>query len=169
MTSKDEELKNNTYSKEELVSCISNYFEKREWDYIYEKNSGIFRLSGMFQGAQYANLVIHVQADAYIIYADSGIQIKDRSRMAKASAYLHRVNDRMLLCNFNLDVDTGAVQCRCSHFCWDTLPSQSLFFFTIMLPLLMLRMYGPGLMDVVYKDMDPVEAVAAADTKRWRE
>lgn len=157
-----------SYSKK-IRELIKTHFDQDEWYYTFDEEEGVFRAKIKLKGRlNRCELTVHIHEDYYVAY--SGIAINaDEESIPLVAEYLHRANYCLKMGAFEIDYNDGEIRFKvfvdCGDDC-DCLPSESIIYRSLEMGGVMFDTYGEGLLDIIFKNVSPIDALAEAEKEQ---
>lgn len=159
---------------EEVFNAIRRFLDKKHLYYHASEILGLIQLDlptgGMIRRV---DLRINVKNDSYTVRALSSVSAdpKDAKSMARLAEYLTRVNYRLYNGNFVMDYRDGELAFNCYVDCHGGVPVQEAIDNSISCPPTMFHQYGNGILQMMFSDIDPAQALedCAARLKEEKE
>lgn len=154
---------------ERIRKCIQAHFEKDEWYYTFDEEEGVFRAKIKLDGRlNRCELTVRIHEDYYVAYSGMAINADEKS-IPLVAEYLHRANYGLKMGSFELDYNDGEIRFKvfvdCGDAC-DCLPSESILYRSLEMGGVMFDTYGEGILDIIFKNTSPVEALTAAESEQ---
>lgn len=154
-----------------IAHAINRHLEDEEISLVaFDKSDGTFGFNLHSKGPIYSSqFIIRVREDDYSVFAFCPIRpdAGDPAVMAKMAEFVTRANYALKSGNFELDLNDGELRYKTYVDCEGQIPpSQSVIRASIGVPAAMMRRYGPGIANVIFKGMDPKIAVEECERDR---
>jgi hypothetical protein len=142
-----------------IIEAVEKFFIEDEWSFAKLGDGEILKLAfsgdnGEWQCFAQAN----EDLEQFVFYSVCGSKVPPHKREAVAEL-LHRVNFGLIIGNFEIDMDDGEVRYKTSIDVEDDRLSYALIKRLVYPNVLMMDKYYPGIMAVIYGNIDPKEAV----------
>ena len=138
----------------ELAEAIKTHIKDRELHMVsFDEELGTFSFNMHLNSPlSSTHVVIRVGKDDILTMAGCPVRPdrNDKALMAKMAEFVCRANFGMKNGNFELDFNDGELRFKCYVPCGDQIPSQEIIRRSISVPALMLRLYAPGIIGVMY-------------------
>ena len=153
------------YSEQIKVS-IQNYLEKDEWHYTFDEEQHFFKAGIKIDGKlNRCDIIIDIREEYYLVYGMIALNA-DEKCLNDISEYIHRINYGLKFGSFELDLRDGEIRYKmcvdCGDDC-DCMPSESVIQRSLEMPALMFEKYGNGLLDIMFKNISPEDAIKNAE------
>lgn len=152
----------NNYSTE-IVQAIQNTIEDMDLKLVaFDEERGIFGFAVNVPGPiSTIRHIINIRKNDYTVIAFCPVRPGgNRSEVLPSVAeFVGRANYGLPSGHFDMDFTDGEVSFKCFVDCVDQIPSHRVVCNSICIPAVMIMRYGPGLINVMYKGMDPETAV----------
>lgn len=154
---------------EKIKNCIQEHFEKDDWFYSFDEEQGIFRASIKLDGRlNHCDIKVRLNEDYYIVHSCIAINADEKS-IPLVAEYLHRANYGLRIGSFELDYEDGEIRFKvcvdCGDDC-DSMPSESVIYRSLEMGGVMFDTYGEGLLDIIFKNVSPIDALAEAEKEQ---
>lgn len=147
----------------EIVQAIQNTIEDMDLDLVaFDEERGIFGFAVNVPGPiSTIRHIIDIRKNDYTVIAFCPVRPDgNRSKVLPSVAeFVGRANYGLPSGHFDMDFTDGKVSFKCFVDCVDQIPSHRVICNSICIPAVMIMRYGPGLINVMYKSMDPETAV----------
>ena len=112
------------------------------------------------------DIFIHILEDSYVTYTMLGNKVTERAYIT-VSEYLHRANYGLLVGNFEIDYDDGEVRYKVLTECENVANlTNKTVDKSIILPCLMFKKYGNGILKLMIGIGEPKELIDEAENTR---
>ena len=148
----------------EAVALIKDFFEKDDWKYKFDEESGIFT-GGVDIGNKLGSVSFYlfVKDDCVLNATTMKLRVSEAERLAVAE-YITRANYAMTLGCFEMDFNDGEVRFRMTRSLNDLRADLNASARLMMLlPCAMFKKYGDGLLEVMFGMKTPEEACKEAE------
>lgn len=153
----------------EIVQAIKEHLEEREMKMVaFDESDGSFGFCMHLHGPiSFIHYIIKVHEDDYTVVAlcPVGAASDDPSALLAMSEFVARANYGLKNGNFEMDFDDGELRYKCFVDCDEQIPSQNVVQDSISVPAMMMKRYAPGIIKVLYKDVDAKTAVEECEQK----
>lgn len=149
------------YSRE-LSDAISTFLNDDDWNFSFDDSRGIFKFNLSIKGKlKKVNYIVDVKEKDFITYAISplGGDTDDPRQMARLAEFVCRANFGLKNGCFEFDFSDGEIRYKSFVDCEDINPSTEVIKNSIYVSAVMMERYGNGIVDIIYGDADPAEAV----------
>lgn len=111
--------------------------------------------------AEAVKSVLDVRDDEYMVYTycPVGVDENDDEMMLRMTEFICRVNYGLRTGNFELDCNDGEIRFKCHVICEDIIPTAAIVNRSIYTSVLMFERYGSGILDIIFTDASPKDAV----------
>ena len=146
----------------EIMEAVKNFLDEDGWRYSVESEKGVFRfgvnLRGKLKNVQY---LVGINMHDYNVYAVSPLSADqdDPEQLAKMAEFVCRANYGLKYGNFELDCDDGELRYKCYVNCSGMIPTKEMIGASIRCPAVMFERYGKGIMQILFGDMSPADAI----------
>ncbi len=115
----------------------------------------------------FTDYVIRVGDDNFTVMSifPMAVDTSDAEATAKMNEFISRANWGLKNGNFEFDFGDGEIRYKCYVDCDNQLPSDDVIRNSILCPAAMYRRYGQGILNVMFHNADPKEAVKACEGK----
>lgn len=149
------------YSKQ-IADIITGFLTDDDWNYSFDEERGLVRFNLSIKGKiKSIRYVIDIKEDEFVSYAIApiGADNEDPRQMRKMAEFICRANYGLKNGNFELDFTDGEIRYKSFEDCENVLPSIEMVKNSIYIPSIMFERYGSGIIDMIYGDISPKEAV----------
>lgn len=151
----------------EIAQAIREHLQERDMKLVaFDEDDGCFGFVMHLPGQiSFIHYIIQVHEDDYTVVALCPISAgkKDPTVLANLAEFVCRANYGLKNGNFELDFRDGELRYKCFVDCDDQVPSQSIVRDSIGVPAAMMKRYCAGILNVIFKGMDPEEAVTECE------
>lgn len=147
---------------QEIAEAISNYLQKNEWNFHYEKERGMFRFSMALKcEIKSMSYVISVYDDGYTVYGmcPIGVDAHDIYSVTQMSELVNRINWGVISGCFEMDFSDAEIRYRYSTYTGGDVPSDDVIEHSIFIPSSMLKKYSSGIVDIILGRRNAKDAV----------
>ncbi len=158
-------MKERTYSKN-IANAINKFLTDYDWNFSFDDQSGLFKFGLCIKGRiKKISYIVDVKEDEYIVYAISplGVDDDDEKMMASMAEFVCRANYGLKNGNFELDMRDGEIRFKSFVDCECITPTLEMVKNSVCCPATMFDRYGSGIVDVIFSDVTPKEAVAKCE------
>lgn len=146
-----------------MVNTVRNSFEQLGYRYqkVVEKPiQTIYKLGmGLENGNVDCIIDIRIPDKQVLIFSSCPVNIPENKRRQIAE-FITRANHNLILGSFELDFDDGDLRYKSNYIYDDTYPqSQEVFIRNFLISFRMMDKYIPGIMSVLYANLDPKIAI----------
>ena len=149
------------YSKD-IAEEVRSFLILDDWHFSFDDEDGIFKF-GVNIGGKMKNInyFLQIHEDAFTVYAISSISADSDSPLAIAAMaeFICRANYGLKNGNFELDCRDGEIRYKIHTNCSDITPSREIVRASIVIPAMMFEKYSPGILDLIFTDAKPEDAV----------
>ena len=145
-----------------IENAIRSFLNEENWKFAFDEEEGLFGFGlSLSSKIRKINYIIDVSENRYIVYAVApiGADKDDKKRMAAMAEFVCRVNCGLKNGNFEFDMNDGEVRFKCFVDCEGITPSKEMVQNSILCPAAMFKRYGSGIVDVIFGNVNPKEAV----------
>ena len=154
-------MQEGTYSAS-IADVIKDFLNETHCSFIYDDRRDQFRfgvrLSGMIKAIEYT---IDIRESEYILYAVFPVNVNenDGKMMAAMAEFLCRVNYDLINGRFELNMKNGEIRIKCYVDCGEIAPTTEMVMNSICFPGVMYDRYGQGILDIIFDNAAPKEAI----------
>ena len=150
----------------EIVKKIKDFFEKNEWNYLFDEKKSVFNF-GLNMGGTLGSLdfYIVVKEDSYTVYAILNNKA-ELDKINQVAEYLHRANYGLRVGNFELDYDDGEIRYKTYIDADFTEITDKTIMMSIFIPGDMFNKYGKGLLEVMLGEANPKELIDKIENQK---
>jgi len=146
-----------------MVNTVCNVFEQLGYRYqkVVEKPiQTVYRLGmGLENGKVDCIVDIRIPDKQVLIFSTCPVNIPENKRKQIAE-FITRANHNLILGSFELDFDDGELRFKSNYVYDDTYPqSEEIFIRNFLISFRMMDKYIPGIMSVLYANLDPKIAI----------
>ncbi len=152
----------------ELENVIRETLDSEEIHYDFENDKGYFRFGISLPGKiKRVDVIVDVKMDKFVTYAICPLyaDIENEEQMARAAEFFCRVNYGLMNGNFELDFNDGEIRYKSFVNCDGVVPSATVIMDTIQCAAAMYSRYGKGLLQILFNDWAPEDAVNFCENK----
>lgn len=150
-----------SYPLAAVVAAVHEHLETTHISYTYENRLFSFSV-GLDRSLSSVQMRIHCSPDHIIIHAISPLSacqpVRDR-----VMSFITYANYGMQRGNFEMDLDNGDIRYKNTYFFGENGPSEIELFTAISIPMMMMKKYGDGLIQVLFCNADPLIALKACE------
>jgi hypothetical protein len=143
-----------------IMDAVKAFFDADNWAYDEIEGHNILKLA--FSGDN-ANWTCYAQVkeeqERLMFYSTLETKVPEGKRNAVAE-YITRANYGLLIGNFEMDFSDGEIRFKTSVDIEDSALTQKFIQNLVYMNVLMMDKYVPGMMSVIYANMDPAKAIA---------
>ena len=152
-------MKNSDYSKS-IAATIKAFLDDSNRPYSFDETMGVFKSYSMFNSKiKTIASVFVVHSDFFLSYSYFPFGIKfDRKVKSAVAEFLTYANRGMVKGNFEFDFNDGELLFKRQVDCPDGNLSKEMIKECVGISTLMMNLYGPGVLDVIYSKTDPLKA-----------
>lgn len=133
----------------ELKQAIQNELENKKIKYSYNDDSNFFAYSvNIDNSIGNIKVIIQLMEERYLVYALISNRAQ-KPRMSAVAEYLHRVNYGLVDGNFEMDFSSGRIFYKSFVNAKGVSISGAIISDSILVPIMMIRKYGDGLLEVM--------------------
>lgn len=133
----------------ELKQAIQNELENKKIKYSYNDDSNFFAYSvNIDNSIGNIKVIIQLMEERYLVYALISNRAQ-KPRMSAVAEYLHRVNYGLVDGNFEMDFSSGRICYKSFVNAKGVSISGAIISDSILVPIMMIRKYGDGLLEVM--------------------
>lgn len=147
-----------------VFETMLDFFETEDWNYIEIPNENALRLA--FQG-EHGQWNCYAQAieeyDRFLFYSVLPVNVPD-VKMPLVCEFLTRANHNLGLGNFEMNFETGEVRYKTSLDAPVSDFTNEIFNKLVYVNVLTLDRYLPGIMNLIYGNVSPQEAIAQIES-----
>ncbi|MBQ9082963.1 MAG: hypothetical protein IJY28_05625 [Clostridia bacterium] len=154
-------MKEKKYSQD-IAHAINTFLKEDGWKYSFNEQNGQFQFSLVLKSKlKKIHYRIDVSDDDYTVYGVSpiGVDANDAAMMATMAEFVCRANYGLQNGNFELDVRDGEIRFKSYVDCDGQIPAQAVIQNSIYCPAEMFKVYGEGVVGIIFGDMTAKEAV----------
>ena len=153
---------------EAIANAISDYLKENGWHFSFDDDLGVFHFNWNITKSRIRKLkyIIDVRPDDFTTYArpEFSADEEDTEMMGRLSECINRINYGLRTGNFELDYRDGELRFKYFADCpGGSLPTPEIIENSIHLTAAMYRRYAPALMDVIFANANPREAVSKCE------
>lgn len=146
-----------------VFETLVNFLKQDDWVFVEIPGESTLRVA--FQGDNgqwncYAQAI--EEQKRFVFYSLVPVTAPKNKRLAVAEA-IARANYGMGIGNFELELDTGEIRFKTSMDFEGSVPNSGAIAHLVYLNVLTMDKYLPGIMQVIYSNISPVEALAAIE------
>lgn len=147
----------------EIAQAIQDTIDDMDMKMVaFDDERGVFSFTMNIPGPiSTLRYIIKTHKEDYTVFAIC--PVRPAGSLAEAlptvAEYVCRANYGLKNGNFDLDFDDGELRFKCFVDCEDQIPPHNIVRNSICIPSMMMMRYGSGLINVLYKGMDPETAV----------
>jgi hypothetical protein len=151
-------------SSNSIMDSVKAFFQQDDWTYeeIAERNIIRMRFSG-----ENANWTCYAQVkeeqERLMFYSTLETKVPEDKRQVMAE-FLTRANFGLLIGNFEMDFSDGEIRFKTSVDIEDINLTYKFIQNLVYMNVLMMDKYLPGIMSVIYGNMEPLQAIALVET-----
>ncbi len=155
----------------EIMEAVKNFLDEDGWRYSIESDKGVFRfgvnLRGKLKNVQY---LVGINERDYNVYAVSPLSADqdEPEQIAKMAEFVCRANYGLKDGNFELDCDDGELRYKCYMNCNGVIPTREMIGTSIRCPAAMFERYSKGIMQILFGDMSPADAIKLCEGNQER-
>ncbi len=151
-------------NRRQLTAAIALALDEIGYHYRYIELIGNFLLQFKLKKSRLNEMqvLICVRDGFYLVYALAPVRAP-KERIEEAAVYLMQCSYRLIYGGFALDPQNGEIHFKNSVPCREFLPAVEQVEEMVNLPVILFDRYGDGLLDVLFADKDPLEAVWQAE------
>lgn len=145
-----------------ITDAIINFLKESGIIFSFDRKNGKITYMYTLEGKiKKVNLQIEVHDNDYVVYAYSGVGVDfgNKGMMAAMAEFICRANFGIQPGNFELDMDTGAIRYKYYMNCDGIIPSLKAIEKSVMYPVVMIDDFSLGILDILFKNAMPEEAV----------
>jgi hypothetical protein len=154
-----------TTSSKQIFQEIVNFFTEDDWSYT--KIQGEPLLQMVFQGEN-GKWTCYAKArddqEQFVFYSVCPVNPPENKRLAVAE-FLTRANSGMIIGNFEMDFEDGEIRYKTSIDVEGDSLSSALIKRLVYANVMMMDAYLPGIMSVIYGDVEPKDAIAQIESQ----
>ncbi|GET35956.1 YbjN domain-containing protein [Microseira wollei] len=155
---------NSTPTNEQFFAEIVNFFTEDEWPFVQIEGEPLLQM--VFQGENgkwtcYAKA--RVEQKQLVFYSVCPVNTPENKRMAIAE-FLTRANCGMIIGNFEMDFEDGEIRYKTSIDVEGDSLSSALIKQLVYANVMMMDQYLPGIMSVIYGEVEAVDAIAQIES-----
>ena len=157
-----------TYS-DAIAEAVKSVLDDNEWSYKFDKELGLFKFGlGLDGKLKKVNSILDVGDDEYMVYTycPIGVDENDTKMMLRMTEFICRVNYGLKTGNFELDCNDGEIRFKCHVMCEDIIPTAAIINRSIFTCVLMFERYGSGILDIIFTDVSPKDAVYKCENSK---
>jgi len=154
-------MKKNDYS-EALVSEINAFLKDDDWNFSFDEEKGFFKFGLTLKcKIKKVNYTVMVHDSSFTVYAVSpiGADQTDKVMMQRMAEFVCRANYGLRNGNFELDMRDGEIRYKSFVDCNNLVPSREVIKTSIYCPATMFEKYAPGIIEIIFNDVEAKEAV----------
>ncbi|MBD2014511.1 YbjN domain-containing protein [Microcoleus sp. FACHB-53] len=144
---------------------IVNFFEEDDWPFVQIEGEPLLQM--VFQGDN-GKWTCYAKArddqEQFVFYSVCPINAPDSKRQALAE-FLTRANSGMIIGNFEMDFEDGEIRYKTSIDVEGDSLSSALIKRLVYSNVMMMDAYLPGIMSVLYGDVEPKDAIAQIESQ----
>jgi hypothetical protein len=142
-----------------IYDAVEKFFIEDEWSFVKLGESDILQLAFSGDNGEWQCFAqTNEDLEQFVFYSVCSTKVPRDKREAVAE-FLHRVNFGLIIGSFEIDMDDGEVRYKTSIDVEDDRLTYALIKRLVYPNVLMMDKYYPGIMAVVYGNIDPKEAV----------
>lgn len=153
----------------EIAEAIRSHLEERDLKLVaFDEEAGAFGFMMHMPGPfSFIHYIIKVSKDDYTVVAVCPVtpDIENSKTLASMAEFVCRANYGLKNGNFELDFRDGELRYKSYVNCEDQLPSDKILHDSISAPAAIIDRYASGIINVLYKGMDPEEAVEECESE----
>lgn len=145
-----------------ISKAITDFLTEDDWNYTFDAEKGRFQfIMSTNRKLKNVSYIISVRDDSYIVYATSpiGPSADDPDEMARMAEFICRANFGLVNGNFELDFRDGEIRYKTYVNCDGIVPTKGMIRSSIFVIASMYKRYADGIIDVLFKDITPEEAI----------
>ncbi len=143
---------------------IVNFFKKDDWPFVQIEGESVLQM--VFQGEN-GKWTCYAKArddqEQFVFYSVCPVNPPDSKRLA-VSEFLTRANSGMIIGNFEMDFEDGEIRYKTSIDVEGDSLSSALIKRLVYANVMMMDAYLPGIMSVIYGDVEPKDAIAQIES-----
>ena len=149
-----------------IANQLSTYLTNNDWNFDFDEEKGLFRFAlKMRNKLRSIDYNIKVRDDSYIVYATSPISPDedDPEQMSAVAEFVCRANFGLPCGCFEFDFTDGETRYRYAIDCRERTLSNDIIEDSIRTPSVIFKRYGNGLIDVIFNQTSPEQAVKTSE------
>lgn len=150
-----------------IAQAIEEHLEEMDVHLVaFDETEGAFGfVMNLLGEIAFVPYIIKVHEDDYTVVARCPVSptLGDATAATAMAEFLCRANHRLRNGNFEMDFDEGELRYKCFVNCDGQIPSPSIIRDSIATPGSMIMHYAPGIINVLYRGMDPKRAVSECE------
>ena len=152
-----------------LQESVKQYLDSQEWHYDFNEEKRYYSLNMSLKCVDHCRIVIDFKGDengdnGFVVYTFFPINVPENRRSA-VSEFLTRANYGLLNGNFEMDFEDGEIRYKVMTRCGDIDYDPDSMEFIVDCGFMMFERYGHALLSVIYGNVDPKQAVEAAENE----
>ncbi|MDE5737309.1 MAG: YbjN domain-containing protein [Oscillospiraceae bacterium] len=151
---------------DDIADAITSFLNDDDWNFGFDDEKGVFKFSlSLKNKMKKIDYVISVREEEYSVYAVSpiGADEDDERMMQNMSEFVCRANYGLRMGNFELDHRDGEIRYKVNICCDDMIPTRGMIARSIYCPATMFERYGPGIINVIFNDVEAKDAIEACE------
>lgn len=142
-----------------LTESIRDYYDSQNWRYDYDPVNNVLRMSFQSKCVDSYRIITFIRdEERFTTLTIFPIKIPEDKR-EKVEEFIARANYGMIVGCFEMDPDDGQLQFKDTCLCGEIRLEQEILENHIDIGFRMCDRYGPGLMEILYGDTSPQEAI----------
>jgi hypothetical protein len=148
-----------------LFEKLTQRLKEKEIKYTTHNDVISFKM-GVDDAVGALSIFIYILDDSYVTYTSLGNKVTEKN-YPTVSEYLHRANYGLLAGNFEIDYDDGEVRFKILTECTNIAAlTNKMIDKSIILPCLMFKKYGNGILKLMIGVGNPKELIEEAETQK---
>lgn len=142
-----------------ILEAVQGYLAEDGWPLNQPDGQSIFKTAFEGKNGQFNCYVQErVEQEQFVFYSIFPVRVPE-SKLAQIGEFINRANYGMIIGNFEIDFSDGEVRYKTSIDFEDNEVNQDMVLHMIYANVLTMDKYFPGLMRVLYAEIDPVDAI----------
>ncbi|MCA9538039.1 MAG: YbjN domain-containing protein [Myxococcales bacterium] len=143
-----------------MFETVVEFFEADSWPVQLVKDDTALRTAFQGESGQWTCYArVRVEQEQFVFYSVCPLKVPE-NQLTRSAEFLHRANYGMIIGNFELDFSDGEVRYKTSIDVENDRLTVALCRQLVVANVMMMDRYLPGLMQVIYSDVTPVQAIA---------